>query len=785
MSDPQRRQPRSLQRILPGNLTQNAGHNVQAPRVAEALAREALELQQKALGEEHPDTAVTYQLLSDILGALGKTADAEALARKTLAIRRRIYPEGHAAIAAALTPLGHCFYKQGRYAEAEPVYRQALDLERKIYGDKNPIVGNSYGNLALNLNKLGKHLEAEVLSRQGLAILRQTKGDAHPWTASAYNNLALILQNQAKYAEADAIFVKALAIQRHVFGEDHPNTGLSYTNLAVNLNAQRRYAEAEENIRKGLDIRRRTLGDDHPLTSYTYQALGYNLSEQGKQAEAEAAYQKVVDIRRRTLGEEHPSTAHAYDGLATVLFEQGKHAEAVPLFRKALAIYGKTLGDDNREAAFCTIKLARTLLNQGKYQEAETLANAGLRGFEASRQSVAFGGLDRAAYTAKYSPLPVLIVCLARNGKHLEAWQRLETYLASGLWDDLAARPLTADEQERERELIERRNQLDMQIAALTSAVDMSEAVRAKLRDARNQRESVQADYARFEAGLAARYGVAIGQSYSLERVQAQVPAEAALLAWVELPTTANGADPQGDHWACLVRRTGPPTWVKLPGSGPDKAWTPADSSLPDQVREDIVHPPANGAEAEERLRQLARQRLSCLENHLGAAGGLPAVKHLIVMSTSRMAHVPLEALTESYTISYAPSATMLAWLREKRQLNQKPAASLLALGDPNFQKQGDLPALAPLPGTGREVKAIASLFPADKLVLLSSDASEQRLEELAGTAELRKFRYIHLATHGSADPGSRCNRLCTWRRTGSPTRWRRPWPVSSPTRAG
>jgi CHAT domain-containing protein len=58
-----------------------------------------------------------------------------------------------------------------------------------------------------------------------------------------------------------------------------------------------------------------------------------------------------------------------------------------------------------------------------------------------------------------------------------------------------------------------------------------------------------------------------------------------------------------------------------------------------------------------------------------------------------------------------------------------------------------------PLPGTRREVEALARLF-AQADVLLGSDASEQRLEELAKDGHLKEYGYLHLATHGVIDVG-------------------------------
>src|SRR5207248_1181160 len=91
-----------------------------------------------------------------------------------------------------------------------------------------------------------------------------------------------------------------------------------------------------------------------------------------------------------------------------------------------------------------------------------------------------------------------------------------------------------------------------------------------------------------------------------------------------------------------------------------------------------------------ELARKLYLQRLAPLEQYLCAAGKLPAVQHLIVLPAGWMNAVPVEALTDQYIVSYAPSATLYARLQENRskalaQGNDPLSISLLAVGDPVF----------------------------------------------------------------------------------------------------
>jgi CHAT domain-containing protein len=130
------------------------------------------------------------------------------------------------------------------------------------------------------------------------------------------------------------------------------------------------------------------------------------------------------------------------------------------------------------------------------------------------------------------------------------------------------------------------------------------------------------------------------------------------------------------------------------------------------------------------------------------------------------MAGIPVEALTDQFIISYAPSGTTFAWLQEQQDKTkaQGRGASLLALGDPNFEhpeserakadswfSEQRFSSFAPLPATRIELHAVSRVFEGVKL-LTKSEASEQNLDHLAATGELARFRFLHFATHGLLD---------------------------------
>jgi tetratricopeptide (TPR) repeat protein len=822
--------------------------------------QKALAIRRKVLGEDHPLTALSYDGVAANLNDQGRFREAEENHRKGLAIRLRVLGERHPETARSYVHLARNLDAQGKYAEAEEGYHKALDICRIALGEEHPLTGEVCASIALHLQERGRYADAAESYRKALAISRKVFGEEHPETAGRCNNLAGNLDAQGRHAEAEELCRKALAICRKMLGEDHPQTGNSYNHVANNLNAQHRYPEAEENYRKALAINRKVLGEDHPRTATSYNNLAGNLDAQGRHAEAEEDYRKGLEIRRKVLGEEHPDTAASYNNVATNLTAQGRYAEAEESSQKALTILQKALGEDHPRTAGCYTNMARNLNAAGRYADAEERWRRAADSFDRARLRMAASGLDRAAVTAAHSPLLPLSAVLARNGKAAEAWRRYEESLSRGTWEDLSARLRRPPaEQAKQAELIARLQRLDQRIEqALVPGKDTAGARRLR-EELLSQQRQLQDELAAFTAHLEKEYGPVAGVVSSVDAIQATLAPATALVGWIDLPPELpTAADPSGEHWAVLLRHSGPPVFERLRGTGPGGRWTREDESLARQLRQAILQPRLAWQEL---ARQLREQRLGPLAAHLQAHDGLPAVQHLMVLPSTGLAGIPVELLAEGTTVSYAHSGTLFAYLRG---LPKVKTEGLLALADPIFEtvappgKEKPLPpggvlvtvvqpgssaaqsrlqpgdvllryngkALAcpadlgplvtaaatggkpvpvtawrdggtlnlevppgklgvvladkaapeavaeqrrldrrlasrsgedrwlELPGTRAEVDALQRLFPAAPapLLLRDGDASEQKLYELARTGELKKYRYVHLATHGDVD---------------------------------
>jgi CHAT domain-containing protein/tetratricopeptide (TPR) repeat protein len=794
---------------------------------AQPLFEKALALRRQVLGEKHPHTATSYNNLAIHLDELGKYAQAQELGERALAIRREVLGEDHPQTAASYNNVASNLTYQARYAEAQPLFEHALTIHRQVLGDEHPRTATCYSSVANNLDNLGRHAEAQPLHEKALAIRRRVLGERHPQTAASYGNVASNLLHEGRAAEAQRLFEQALAIQREVLGEEATATATGYGNVAANLHAQGRYVEAQPLYEKALAIRRRVLGEEHPETLETCDQMALNLYRQGKYAQAQALFEQILAIRRRVLGEEALHTALSYHNLALNLNAQGLYAEAQPLYDKALAVVRRVRGEEHRHTARCCTNVALNLLALKKPREAIVLLQAACRAGDYSRTHGAGSGFDRALFepSDKVAPHQLLAIARAALQEAQPAWEEVEAYLARGLLDDLdpASR--------RDLASSSRLEQMDQQLVPLLSRSDLTSAERGR-RDALLQEcATLRQTLTQAAAERSAR------RVWPLEKLQAALPDDTAVLVWLDV---------RREHWAGILRRTGPPRWQQLTGTALNRGWKDEDIQLAGRTYETALVRPDH-PERDQLLAALRAQRLDPLLPHL------EGVKHLLIVPTNYMARVPVEALTDRFTISYIPSASVYAQLQQQHRPLE--GRSLLALGNPEFRpllRQGSTPPdhgvllsavvpqgnadkhglkagdvllryneqplkssadlavmvagppvpvrywregveaavrldagrlgavldprpiaeahaawqastytlvaqrfepYTPLPGTKVEVEALARLVPQTKL-LLGSDASEQTLAELVQSGELRRYRLLHLATHGQVNEG-------------------------------
>ena len=351
--------------------------------------------------------------------------------------------------------------------------------------------------------------------------------------------------------------------------------------------------------------------------------------------------------------------------MALCLHSQGKYAEALSLFRKALALRQKVLGEQHPHTAASYNNLASCLNSQGKHAEAIRSWEKRF-GAEWSRLQANTSGFDRSLYNVGFvSPRSALAACLVRVGKPHEAWQHAEADLARGLLDDL----LPSGENTADTDRRARLHKLDQILLPLFSRAELIPEATAQRDALIKERDDLLAELAANAARRLAGASVAAAHPEAVPRRLAWSSGSTSVTnTW--LACSVNRGRPPGSSCPAPARTTPGPTTT---GSCPVVSWRrwPRAAAAPAQLR---------------LLAQLHRQRVAPLESHL------QGVRQLLVVAAGQMSAVPVEALTERYTISYVPSASVFARGAEQH----RPLKALLFWCWPIPSSRAPLPCCRP-----------------------------------------------------------------------------------------
>jgi len=340
---------------------------------AHPLAERALEIQEKALGPEHPEVAYSLNDLAELYRNKGDYAKAEMLHLRALAIREKALGPEHLLVATTLNNLAIPYHEKGDYTKAEQFYQRALAIREKALGTEHRLIADSLNNLAALYHAQGDYGKVELLSQRALAIREKAFGSEHPEVARALSNLAILYRTKGDYAKAEPLYQRALAIWEKTRGPEDFEVAFPLHNLAILYGDKGDYAKAEPLHQRARAIFEKTLGPDHPIVATSLYELANTYYRQGEYAKAEPLYQRALAIREKALGPQHPNVADSLNSFAALYYAQSDYARAEPLWQRALAIWEKALGPEHSSVAHPLNNLGTLYQVKGDYAKAEPL----------------------------------------------------------------------------------------------------------------------------------------------------------------------------------------------------------------------------------------------------------------------------------------------------------------------------------------------------------------------------------------------------------------------------
>ena len=722
------------------------------------LATQSLHLREKALGPEHPGTALSVNSLAGLYQDMGNYARAEPLYQRALKIYEKALGPEHPSTAAILNNLALLYRLMGDYAQAEPLYQRALKSKEKGLGPEHPDVARVLNNLAQLYRLIGDYAKAEPLYQRALKIKEKTLGPEHPSTALSLNNLADLYRYMGDYSKAEPLYQRALKIDEKALGPEHPDTATILNNLAELYFYMDDYAKAEPLYQRALKIDEKTLGPEHPITATILTNLAVLYDDRGDYAKAEPLFQRALKIGEKTLGAEHPDTATMLNDLAFLYDDMGDYAKAEPLYQRALKIREKALGSDHPETATTLHNLAALYYYMGDSKEALRLAAqhrhiqennlANILSFASEQQRLAFRKRKETQpydLPATVGDAPELAEIVLRQKGIV-----LDSLLEDRLVAEASGDPKQRENVERLRSAKQRLTQLQLEVPKDLSQQAQKQRALAK--------EKLSSEVEQLEGGLA-RQIVGVGKarralSVTVAQVQSALPHQATLIELLRYSHYLPKHKAERRYGAVVIGTSREPNWIPLGDA--------AEIEKNVGLYQKSVRGKTDETTLSSVLKALNSQVWAPIEKALPAGTTTVIVSPdaaLNFLSFATLLTPDDRFVSEKYSVRYVASGRDLL---QKTKAPKNPQTAIYANPDfdskaaPPGPNRGSAVALRsmemrdlesilflPLPGTEAEAAALDKRAGKSAKLFLGANATEGELRQVNSP------RVLHLATHG------------------------------------
>lgn len=681
-----------------------------------------------ALQRELGDARAASRTLATLGDLLWRTdlAGARAALQEALAISQAI---GYATVEAeAHNYLGVIEGGASEHRAAIVHYERAFGVMQRAGNPSQEALFTQ--NIAVSLAALGEWRQAITYFHRAVA-LHSALGRKRD-LAGVLQNLGASYGWLGEHRDALAQFRLALPLTREMGARSLE--GMNRVNSGVSLLELGDVAEARASLEEGLDIARET--EDLRMAALALRHLG-RLEDKEQRHRPALAYHQQSLVLLQASGNRR-GEAFALLNIGTLQRKLGDPEAARRSIRESHAM-ACAFEDQGLDSA-TRLALARVEAGEGRLPEAWSELQAALHGVESLRVNVAGQHLRGAFQLTVREYYELAVDVLMRMDRPADALEISERARARGLLDLLAEAQVDVraggdpELLAREKELRRAVNDKAAQLARAAKKGPLSREVDALVAELRQIESRIRASSPRYASLMQP-------ETLTLREIQGGVLDEDTLLVEIAL-----GAD-RGYVWgvtadAVTVRELPSRKEVETVARGFYGALTERNTRIDGET------PQARLARLAKAKTRLARDGARLYELLL-ARLPLKGKKRLLVVADGALQYVPFAAipvrgdpLITRFEVVHMPSVSALAALRRETAGRRVPERTVAVLADPVFTDQ-----MLRLPMAREEAASIARIANRPD-VRLGYEAT--RAAAMSG--ELRRFRYVHFATHGVLD---------------------------------
>jgi serine/threonine protein kinase len=332
--------------------------------------RLALELRQRILGADDPETCLAMKSLGTLYLEDRKLPEAEPLLEGAMIGLQRAKGSNPGDLIDAVNLVAQLYIMQDKLNQAEEILIRArtMQVAARLGDDLRTLeTGAELGVLYLEQNKvaLAQQTLVDVLDRSQEAL-----GRDHPFTSNVKQCLADVYQSAGRLDEATKQFIEAIESETKALGRKHPATLCSMARLGLFYANRDKLDQAEPLLIEALAGCRTALARNHDTTEVALVGLGQVYSKRRDFAKLVEVICEAADVARLRWGPDGGQTAAAQHTAAAVAQFQRQYARAEPYFRDYL-FYIEKHDPTRPDRFFDELQFGLCLLAQRKYAEAK------------------------------------------------------------------------------------------------------------------------------------------------------------------------------------------------------------------------------------------------------------------------------------------------------------------------------------------------------------------------------------------------------------------------------
>ena len=309
--------------------------------------------------------------LSVLYTKTGQFEKSQQLLEQMVALEQRYLGDEHPELISTMISLSESYYSQGKLDLAHEMANKAHELTLSKFGAGHPKLIESLTGIASVVFVKGNYEEALLLMNEAIGISVATSGAGHAESLMLKRNYATALSALRRNDEAKVVLQEVLDLQRETLGEDHSDTLFTKLTIVRVLGALGEHEDAVEVAEQVAAVFTADPSLTGPIRSNAIFALGFAYFEAGQHESAIKIFRQMeVD------GIESEATANYMvmcKTMARSLMATEAYDEAAVYAQKSIDLSNRLIGPENIRTTKVRLLLAQIWVANDQFQEAAQL----------------------------------------------------------------------------------------------------------------------------------------------------------------------------------------------------------------------------------------------------------------------------------------------------------------------------------------------------------------------------------------------------------------------------